>query len=96
MDAPALSNQPPELKPTPPLLPALLVGPAALFWLWVLPLGILLALNLQGYRLISGNMDAAQLAAGGRVALPVGHGGGVCALRAAPQPARARRRGTAC
>ena len=69
MDAPALSNQPPELKPTPPLLPALLVGPAALFWLWVLPLGILLALNLQGYRLISGNMDAAQLAAAHRLGL---------------------------
>ena len=59
MDAPVF---PPATEPekAAPLLPAVLLGPAAILWLWVLPLLVLLALNLQGYRLIEGNMDAAQ------------------------------------
>jgi hypothetical protein len=43
-------------------LPPALSGSAALFWLWILPVGILLALNLQGYGLIGENMDAQQTA----------------------------------
>jgi hypothetical protein len=43
-----------------PLLPSFLLKPAALLWLWALPLGILALLNLQGYQLIEGNMDAAE------------------------------------
>ncbi|MBC8040551.1 MAG: hypothetical protein H7Y06_08420, partial [Opitutaceae bacterium] len=37
-----------------------LLRPSALLWLWVLPLAVLLVLNVQGYRLIEGNMDDAQ------------------------------------
>ncbi len=69
MDAPALLPPPPKPTPASPLLPPLLLGPAALLWLWVLPLAVLLALNLQGYRLVSGNMDAAHLAAAHRFGL---------------------------
>ncbi len=60
MDAPTLL--PPAIKPKSagPLLPAVLLGPAAILWLWALPILVLLALNLQGYWLIEGNMDAAQ------------------------------------
>lgn len=43
-----------------PLLPALLLKPSALLWLWALPLGILTLLNLHGYQLIKGNMNAAE------------------------------------
>ena len=60
MDA-ASSPSAPDRKSAPPLLPAVLLGPPALLWLWVLPIGILLLLNLQGYWLIEGNMDASQL-----------------------------------
>lgn len=60
MDAPA-NPLPPESTPAASLLPALLLRPAALVWLWVLPIGLVLLLNLQGYQLIAGNMDAAQL-----------------------------------
>jgi len=34
-----------------------LLGPTAILWLWVLPILVLLALNLQGYGLIEGNMN---------------------------------------
>jgi hypothetical protein len=40
-----------------PLLPPLLLGPAAYVWFWILPIGILGLLNLQGYALIEGNMS---------------------------------------
>ncbi|MET0261525.1 MAG: MSEP-CTERM sorting domain-containing protein [Rariglobus sp.] len=43
-----------------PLLPPVLTGAPALLWLWVLPMVLLLALNLQGYALIEGNMNDAQ------------------------------------
>ncbi len=43
-----------------PLLPPILTGASAYLWLWILPIGILLLLNLQGYWLIEGNMDEAQ------------------------------------
>lgn len=58
----ALESLPPALesKKGRPLLPAVLLGPAAILWLWVLPILVLLALNLQGYWLIEGNMDAKQ------------------------------------
>ena len=59
MDVPPM---PPALEPKPvaPLLPPVLLRPAALLWLWVLPVAVLLALNVQGYYLIEGNMDEAQ------------------------------------
>ena len=44
-----------------PLLPRVLLRASVLLWLWVLPLAVLLALNVQGYLLIEGNMDEAQL-----------------------------------
>ena len=47
----------PETKDERPLLPAVLSGPAAFLWLWVLPMAVLLLLNLQGFWLIEGNMD---------------------------------------
>ena len=53
-------------QPTPdtqgprPLLPPVLSGPAAFLWLWALPLGVLLLLNVQGYWIIEGNMDPGQ------------------------------------
>src|SRR6185295_18424979 len=62
MDAPVPPDAP-ELRSPAPLLPPALLGPAALFWLWVLPVAVLLLLNLQGYWLIAGNMDARQSAA---------------------------------
>ena len=49
-----------ELPPSRPLLPPLLQAPAAFLWLWLLPLGIMLGLNLQGYWLVEGNMDETQ------------------------------------
>jgi len=49
-----------EPKPVAPLLPPVLTGTGALLWLWVLPIAILLLLNVQGYALIEGNMDARQ------------------------------------
>jgi len=60
MDAPALPTPAIEsqAKPTRPLLPPVLLGPAAILWLWILPVLVLLALNLQGYGLIEGNMNA--------------------------------------
>lgn len=55
---------PPSSLPPPraeqPLLPPLLLGPSSFLWLWALPVGVLLLLNLQGFRLIEGNMDPAQ------------------------------------
>jgi len=50
----------PDAKGPQPLLPPVLSGPTAFLWLWVLPLGILLLLNLQGYWVIEGNMDPTQ------------------------------------
>ncbi|MEY4487720.1 MAG: hypothetical protein RIQ79_228 [Verrucomicrobiota bacterium] len=38
----------------------MILGPGAVLWLWALPMLLLLLLNLQGYALIEGNMDAAQ------------------------------------
>src|SRR3954454_4251679 len=43
-----------------PLLPPVLSGPVAFLWLWVLPIAILLALNVEAYALIEGNMSALQ------------------------------------
>jgi len=51
---------PPPPKPEQPLLPALLLGPTAFLWLWALPVGVMLFLNFQGFRLIEGNMDPSQ------------------------------------
>lgn len=45
------------------LLPSFLLGPTALLWLWVLPTSVLLFLNVQGFRLVEGNMDSAQRSA---------------------------------
>src|SRR5438477_10157941 len=45
-----------------PLLPGVLTGPAALLWLWLLPIGVLLLLNVQGYQLVEGNMNSDQRA----------------------------------
>ncbi|MEZ0217107.1 MAG: MSEP-CTERM sorting domain-containing protein [Rariglobus sp.] len=59
MDAPAFPPAP-ENKPVAPLLPPVLLRPSVLLWLWVLPLAVLLVLNVQGYWLIEGNMDAKQ------------------------------------
>ncbi|MEO6006033.1 MAG: MSEP-CTERM sorting domain-containing protein [Opitutus sp.] len=42
------------------LLPPIFAKPAAYLWLWLLPTAVLLALNLQGYSIISGNMDPSQ------------------------------------
>jgi hypothetical protein len=50
----------PEPHGTTPLLPAFLLRPAAALWLWALPAGVMLVLNLQGYALVEGNMDATQ------------------------------------
>src|ERR1700712_2480165 len=43
-----------------PIAPALLLRPAAFFWLWSVPLGVLLALNLQGFWLVQGNLEPDQ------------------------------------
>ncbi len=43
-----------------PLLPAVLSRPSSVLWFWTLPVGLLLALNVQGFTLIEGNLDAAQ------------------------------------
>lgn len=59
MDAPDLPPAP-ETKPVAPLLPAVLLRPSAMLWLWVLPVAVLLALNVQGYGLIEGNMTEAE------------------------------------
>lgn len=61
ISAPVLLR-PSLLKSEQPLLPPVLLGPAAFLWLWALPVGVLLLLNLQGFRLIEGNMDASQRA----------------------------------
>lgn len=53
-------NPLPQIEEPVPLLPPLLTGASAYLWLWVLPIGLLLLLNLQGYWLIEGNMDEAQ------------------------------------
>jgi hypothetical protein len=50
----------PDTKPGAPLLPPVLLRPSALLWLWVLPIAVLLALNVQGYGLIEGNMSDEQ------------------------------------
>lgn len=42
------------------LLPPVLTSANAYLWLWVLPIGLLLVLNLQSYWLIEGNMDDSQ------------------------------------
>ena len=47
-------------KPEAPLLPPVLTGASAYLWLWILPIGLLLLLNLQGYGLIEGNMEDAE------------------------------------
>jgi len=63
MDTPAedtAPNPPTEEAAKAPLLPPILRGPSAYIWLWLLPVGLLLLLNLQGYWLIEGNMDEAQ------------------------------------
>jgi len=59
MDAPPLPSAT-EPAPPRPLLPAVILGPGAVLWLWALPMVVLLMLNLQGYALIEGNMDAKQ------------------------------------
>jgi hypothetical protein len=46
--------------PAPSLLPASLVSPASVFWLWVLPIGLLLLLNFQAYQLIGGNLTTSE------------------------------------
>ena len=56
----AISRPIAEPESSQPLLPAVLAGPAALLWLWVLPIAVLLALNVQGYRVIEDNMDPGQ------------------------------------
>ncbi|MBC8012440.1 MAG: MSEP-CTERM sorting domain-containing protein [Burkholderiales bacterium] len=38
----------------------MLTGPASFLWLWVLPLAVLLALNVLGYLLVSGNLSDEQ------------------------------------
>ncbi len=45
---------------TPPLLPPVLLNPFSFLWLWVLPVAVMLLLNLQGYWVIEGNMNAAE------------------------------------
>jgi len=49
-----------EPKAAAPLLPPFLLNPAVFLWLWVLPIGLLLLLNMQGYRLVEGNLSASQ------------------------------------
>ncbi|MEO7412669.1 MAG: MSEP-CTERM sorting domain-containing protein [Opitutaceae bacterium] len=49
-----------EPKLPAPLLPAVLLGPAAFLWLWALPIGVLLLLNLQAFWLIEGNLNVLQ------------------------------------
>lgn len=56
-----------------PLLPEFLLRPWSLVWLWLAPVGVLLALNFQGYQLIEGTMDAAQR----RLAHEVGWAGAI-------------------
>lgn len=54
---PTADSDPVDVRP---LLPAALLGAGAVLWLWLVPLLVLLALNVQSYRLIEGNMDAGQ------------------------------------
>lgn len=60
------------------LLPPVLTGPSSFLWLWVLPLALLLALNVQGYLLVSGNLSDEQRRdawlLGGALLLDVGLG----------------------
>lgn len=81
MNAPVLRTSQPVTtdSTTPrPLLPPLLLGAGAIFWLWVLPIAVLLAANLQGYGLVEGEMSSAQrwhawgLGAGGVLNLAAG------------------------
>jgi len=58
--APVAVAEPPPVLPPPPLLPPLLLSPASFLWLWVLPVAVLLALNFQGYWVVSGNMTDTQ------------------------------------
>lgn len=53
---------PPVAEPSAvrPLLPSVILGSGAVLWLWCLPILLLLLLNVQGYALIEGNMDATQ------------------------------------
>src|SRR5690349_359316 len=44
------------------LLPEFLLRPVAVLWLWLLPVGLMFALNLQAFGLVEGNMDAEQRA----------------------------------
>ena len=59
MDAPVPQ---PETVPSAerPLLPPLLTSPTSVLWLWLLPIGLLCLLNLQGYWLVEGNLDDQQ------------------------------------
>lgn len=59
MDATAAPTEP-DATPPAPLLPAVLLRPAAFLWLWVLPIGVLLLLNAQAFWLIEGNLDVGQ------------------------------------
>jgi hypothetical protein len=59
MDDPVLLCVP-DKKTETTLLPKVLLSPAAFLWLWVLPMGILGLLNLQGYWLVAGNLDPQQ------------------------------------
>ena len=43
------------------MLPAFLLGPSAILWLWILPVAVLGFLNFQGYWLVAGEMNADQL-----------------------------------
>jgi hypothetical protein len=53
-------HTPAEVAKQAPLLPSVLTGASAYLWLWILPIGLLLLLNLQGYWLIEGNMNENQ------------------------------------
>src|SRR3954452_10379729 len=58
--APVSTSSASDTKAPAPLLPAVLLGPAAFLWLWALPIGVLLLLNAQAFWLIEGNLSAAQ------------------------------------
>lgn len=58
MHDPASPSAPEPIAPPRPLLPPVILGRSAFLWLWALPVALLLALNVQGYLLIEGNMNA--------------------------------------
>src|SRR5215216_2240400 len=58
--APVSTSSASEIGAPAPLLPAVLLGPAAFLWLWALPIGVLLLLNAQAFWLIEGNLSATQ------------------------------------